>query len=137
MAARIGWRLEDPQTSDIYLFPVNPHTDSGSHTIAKSVRYAVQAGIHQTGSGFDEISTIVSPGGVDMERISYDGKVYTQDQLNTLEVWCNKDYPIEIEDDLLRRYLILVDNFTPTRIRSNQSRWKHGYQFTAIVLEKL
>lgn len=135
--ARRGWSFYDPLTDDLYVWPVNPHTDSGSHAISKNPGYSVKAGSHRNASGFDEISTIVYSTGPDIERFSYSGFVYTEDHLEKMIEWCSKDYAVELTEDLGRTFLIIIENFNLKRVRSRQTPWKHSYDFSGYVLDRL
>lgn len=135
--SRRGWQFIDPLTDEVYVWPVNPHTDSGSHAIEKNVEWDVRAGSHRTAAGAHQISTIVFSKGRNLERFSYSGFVYDQDQLEAMNEWISKDYAIEMVDDLGRVFVILVEEFSTSRVRSRQSPWKHEYNFSGIVLDRI
>ena len=135
--ARISWVFIDPETYEEYNLPVNPNTDSGSHAITKQVDYSVKAGSFQDGLGQDHIATVIYSKGADLQSMAYEGFAYNETELSNLELWFTKKYPIEIQDDLGRRWLIMVENFTKSRVRSNQNRFKHAWTMSAIVLERI
>ena len=135
--SRIGWVLYDPHTDETYTLPVNPYEDSGSFTITKTVGYQSAAATYQTPSGYDDVGTVVFATGTDLMPFSFKGRVYNQTDKATLESWVSKDYPIEMRDDLLRNYLIIVEEFSLSRVRSKQNPFKHEYNFSGFVLEEL
>lgn len=136
--ARVGWNFYDPDTDETFVFPVNPYQDSGSHAITKAVDWEVSSGDHYDPvAGEHRVSTLISSKGAEPERFAYVGRVYTQQELEDLQFWCAKDYPIELTDDLLRSWLVMVESLDLTRVKSRQYYYKHEYKFTGIVLEEL
>lgn len=135
--ARIPWYFHDPVLDETYAWPVNPSEDNGSNTISKASKFQVQAGMHRNSAGIDDISTIMMQGGKDLESFSYSGNIYNQQQLEAFEYWCEKDYAVELTDDLGRTWSVLIESFSTQRVRSNQNPYKHSYQMTGIILEEL
>lgn len=136
--ARTGWVFYDIIEDETYIMPVNPYQDNGSHNIERDTKYEVNAGMYRDSSDNDRMSTIVAFQSNGVPRFSYAGRVYDQDQLEALEAWSSKDYPINMTDDLGRSYSVLIDKFTlDSRVRSAGSPYKHEYTLSGIILEEL
>ena len=134
---RIAWTFTDPVTSEIYRWEVNPREDAGSNAINRTVGYSSMAGMHRGANGEDRMDTILFESNVQQQTFSYTGAVYTSQQYAIMEDWCSRDYPLQLTDDLGRSWLVMVTQFTPARLRSRQSPYKHSYTFSGIVLEEL
>ena len=134
---RVAWEFYDPNLDTTYILPVNPNADNGSNTISKNVKYAVAAGMHQNSAGDDVISSIVNSTGSNLRPFSYTGNLYTLEQLTAFKLWFAKRYPIEIQDDLGRRFLVLIETFEINRVKSNAHRLKHSYSFAGTILERI
>lgn len=134
---RKAWVFYDPLDDTEYRWEVNPSQDSGSLGIVKDIGFSAMAGMHQTASGYDDISAIVSSNGPSLRTLSFSGATLTKGQLDSMNFWSSKPYPIELTDDLGRTFEILVKTFTTARVRSRMYPWKHSYNFEAIVLREL
>lgn len=134
---RVAWTFTDPVTTEVYRWEVNPREDAGSHSINRTVGYATQAGMRRGTGGDDRMDTILFESNVQQETFSYTGYVYTAQHYAIMVDWCSRDYPLQLTDDLGRSWLVMVTQFTPSRVRSRQSRYKHAYTFSGIVLEEL
>lgn len=136
--ARTPFQFYDSIEDETYVWPVNPYQDNGSHNIEREVKYEVNAGMYQDNSGNDRISTIIGFQADSVPRFSYAGRVYDQAQLEAMEEWAAKDYPINMSDDLGRTYSVLIDKFTlDARARVRHRPFKHEYTLTGIILEVL
>lgn len=137
MALRIPWKFTDPDTLDELYLSINPKDDQGSFGIQKNIGYSNMAGTKSLGPGMRDSAALVYAAGTELEVVSYGGNLYQEVQLDDLLTWFSKDYPIEIEDDLGRKNLIMIETFDVSRVRSAKYMWKHSYTFTGIVLEYL
>lgn len=137
MALRIPWKFTDPDTLDELYLSINPKEDQGSFGVQKSVGYSNMSGTKSLGPGMMDSAALVYALGAELEVVSYGGNLYQESQLGDLLTWFSKDYPIEVEDDLGRRNLIMIETFEVFRARSAKYKWKHSYTFTGIVLEYL
>lgn len=138
MSERIGWILEDPVTSEVRILPTNPHSDSGSNAIIKSVAYQTSMSNYRDSSGVDRtFGTVVFSGSSDLERFAYSGNIYTKDEKDAWEDWCSREYPVYLTDDLKRRWLVMFDNFEPSRVKSRKYPWKHSYVLSGIILAEV
>lgn len=138
MATRIAWKFTDDVLTTEWFLPVNPTADAGSHAITKTVRYSVTASNYLDNSNTLRIGdTVAQDASSEVERFSYTGTVYKKDQLANFRLWCNKDYPWTLRDDLGRVFLIYVENFSTERVRSVKFPWKHTYSFSGVVLEEI
>lgn len=135
--SRTAWHFYDPHTTEEYFWPVNPNTDSGSHAQNKSTNYIVSAGFYENSSNEHNIAELINVQSVDQSVFSYDGNVYTLDQLNALDYWSSKDHELELTDDLGRTFLIYVTKFSYSRVRSRQFPYKHSYNISGIILEEI
>ena len=134
---RVGWRFRDLITAEEYFLPVNPTSDSGSHAFSKVTAYEVPISTHRTLNGQTRVDDVViynKP--KEVERFSYSGTVYTEDQLVQFERWAAKPYEWELKDDLGREFVIYVEEFTTERQRSVKYPWKHSYSFSGLVLRE-
>ena len=133
---RTAWELYDPVTLETYVWPVNPHTDNGSHAITKRTGYEVVAGLRQSG-GDDRIDSIVFGNGFELEKFAYEGKTYSLAERETLEDWATRDYDVILKDDLGREYSVLIESIVFSRLRSVKNRFKQSYTLSGIILEEL
>lgn len=131
---RTAWTLYDPIEDVTYAFPVNPYQDNGSNAVADRTSFQVKAGAYQDGLGGDHISNIVMDAGTEMERFDYTGRTYTQQELDALEVWARKNYPVELTDDLGRHWMVMIEAVQPQRVRNGKNQWKHEYTFRGFIL---
>ena len=131
--SRIPWVFTDPVTSDVYVLPVNPNSDGGSFGVEKTIAYSAVAGCSQ----FSNRNILIYTTGIGMGSFSYSGNLYTAEHLLAFEDWFSRDYPFEIEDDLGRRILAVVESFDLKRARTRHHLWKHSYTFSGSVLEEL
>lgn len=135
---RKAWRFRDLVTSEDYYLPVNPLTDNGSQAISKQTKYEAHASTYVSSLNQLRIDDVViqdSPS--EIERFSYEGTLYTQDQYEALLYWASKPYEWELRDDLGREFLIVVEEFTPRRSRSVHFPWKHTYTFAGVIIREL
>lgn len=135
--ARSPWSLYDPVTTEEYNWPVNPHTDNGSHAVSKGTKYEVYAGLRQSSTSDDRIDAIIAFGQDDPSKLSYSGFVYNQTQLTALEGWANKNYAVTLTDDIGREFSVYIESFRLERVRSNKHPFKHSYTLDAFILEEL
>lgn len=135
--ARNAWKFYDPDTLEEYTWPVNPNSDSGSHSLNKSLNYNVSAAFYQNAAGSHHIADLINVQSVDQTPFSYDGNVYDVDQLNALDYWSNKDHAVYLTDDLGRTFVVYVSKFTYSRVRSRQFPYKHSYNISGIILEEI
>lgn len=136
--SRIAWRFYDPVTFEEYFLPVNPREDSGSFSISKGTKYEVATSTYVDNSNTLRVNdTVIQDSPSEQEGFAYSGTIYTKDQYDAFTLWFDKDYPWQIRDDLGREILVIVDKFSTDRIRSNKFRWKHGYNFSGIILEEI
>ena len=135
--ARIGWYMYDPEMDETYVFEVNPYEDNGSNVVSKEVSYAASSATWRNNTGEDQISNVAFGGFKTLERMNYAGRVYTKQQYDDLKEWAEKDYPLQITDDLLRTYLVMIEDVTFSRVRSLPSPYKHTYEFRALILEEV
>lgn len=133
MAERIPWKFTDTETAEVYYLPVNPNSDGGSFNLAKNQNYSITAGDTQGSRS----KTLVFASGVELGSFSYSGNLYSSEQLLAFEDWFSRDYPFEIEDDLGRKILAMVELFEIKRARSRHHIWKHTYTFSGSILEEL
>ena len=137
MALRVPWVFTDPVTSDVLHLSINPKEDQGSFAIQKQVSYSNTSGVKRPTPSTPESATVIYAMGAEPSIVSYAGNLYTQQQLTDLQTWFTKEYPIQIEDDLGRKNLVMIETFEVTRVRSGNHPWKHSYTFTGVILETL
>lgn len=138
MATRIAWKFTDDVLATEWFLPVNPNADAGSHGITKSNSYSGSVSNYVDNSNTLRVGdTVAHDAPNDIERFSYKGTVYKKDQLDNFRLWCRKDYPWKLRDDLGRVFLIYVEDFSTDRVRSVKFPWKHNYSFSGIVLEEI
>ncbi len=135
--ARSAWRFIDPITDEEYAWPVNPREDSGSHAITRSTNYAASAAQRRTSAGVDTIDNVIFQKNMEQQVFSYTGYVYTVEQYNALQSWADKNYAVELYDDLGRGFLVYTTEVNFSRVRSNMNPYKHNYTFNGIILEEL
>lgn len=135
--SRIAWRFYDPDTTEEYVWPVNPNVDSGSHARSKNLAYSSVAGSYQNGLNSHHIGELINVQNVEQSSFSYDGNVYNVDQLIALEEWVNKDHAVHLTDDLDRTFVVYLSKISFNRVRSRQYPYKHSYNISGIILEEI
>ena len=135
--SRVPWLWYDEVEDETYAMPVNPYEDSGSNGIGRLTQYTVNAARYQDDSGVDRIGNLVYYGSDDVPRHTYNGRLYTQQQVQDFMAVVAKNYPLEVTDDLDRSFQVFIENFTLDRVRSNKDPWKHEYTLTFIVIQEL
>lgn len=135
--SRIPWRFVDPETNEQMYFDVNPFQDNTSNAFNRRIAYSVSAGLRRTSAGIHTIDNIIYSPGFDQRTFSYQGKVYNQTQLEIMETWVEKNYPLELWDDLGRGCLVYITDFTLDRERKIKNPYKHTYVLNGIILETL
>lgn len=135
--ARSAWRFVDPETTEEYVWPVNPNNDSGSNAMSKQFAYTAVSASRSNSLGEHSIGTVIHQSNVNQSTFSYDGIIYTVDQYAAFEEWAQKEYPVELYDDLGRGYLVYITKFAPSRIRSTKTPFKHSYTISGIILGEL
>lgn len=136
--SRIAWRFRDLITSDVYHLPVNPLTDSGSNGISKQTKYESAISTYMSSLNQLRIDDVViqdSPS--EIERFSYAGTLYTKEEYDAFTEWFSKTYEWELRDDLGREFLVVAEEFTPSRARSAKFPWKHTYTFSGVIIREL
>lgn len=135
--ARTAWKLEDTVLAETYFLPVNPHTDDAGMALSKVSTYQVVAATYQDSSLNDRIGTLIQLAPDEQVKFGYTGNVYNKAELEAWEYWASKPYPIEMTDDLGRTFLVYLESFQPSRVRSRQYPWKHSYKLTGWVFAEI
>ena len=138
MSARIPWTLTDTQTLDVYALPVNPSEEQNSpDTISKNVKYSTNSAVRRGGDSYAKVDNIIFSSGGALVTAQYSGNVYNSTDIVALKLWAAKNHPLELQDDLGRKYDILMQGLQLERVRSQKSPLKHRYTLKFIVLDRL
>lgn len=123
--ARIPWVLTDPVTMDSYDLPVNPK-ESDSPGIKKSLT------THNTTAPGGAV--LIFEGEDSPQSITSSGTLLTQGEYEAFLEWADKRYPVELEDDLGRTYLIYIESYEAKRVRSRMYPWRHEFTLHYTIL---
>jgi len=124
--ALVRWKFTDPVNLDEYEFEINPSA-GGSPAIQKTFQY-------QNTSAPDG-KTIIFEGRDQVQKIEFSGRLLSEAQYTAFETWANKRYQVQIEDDLGRSFYIIIESFTPTRVRRRSHPWTHDYSISATIVD--
>ena len=123
IGVRFPWILQEADGVDYYEFAINPLSAK-----MPSVRRTITRERTATGN------PILFQGRSAPQVLSFSGTILTEEHLNALRTWVQKETQVHITDDLGRGYWVYFTTFSPTRQRSNQSPWRHEFSAEAIVL---
>jgi hypothetical protein len=128
MAARIGWRWEDPVEGTVVIMPINPNAGA-SPKFQKSLSKKTTTAPGSLGQA------LIFEGADEPSQFDFSGVLLTEQHYNfILNAW-RKRHPVRLTDDLGRTFTIYLESFTPERQRNNTYPWKHTYQATAVIVE--
>lgn len=120
----VRWMFTDTSTSTSYTLEVNPDA-GGSPT-------------HQKHFGFESTAapdgkTLIFEGRDQPQKLEFSGTLLSEAHYTALATWFSKRSQIIITDDLGRQFTVIIESFTPTRVRSALYPWKHTYKITATL----
>lgn len=122
----VRWRFEDPLSLEVHTFEINP-SEGGSPSFSKQFQT-------QNTSAPDG-KTLIFEGRDTVQRLEFEGTILSEDEYNTFAEWFDKRRQIKIIDDLGREFWVLIESFSPTRVRAASRPWKHTYKVTAIIVD--
>lgn len=96
------WQLEDPVTSAIYQFTVNPKAQGGMIPVPTVSEKTTTTGQPISNEGAARASEMVAT-----------GFLLTEAQYDAFLTWVNKPYRVFLTDDLGRQYIAFVKAFQP------------------------
>lgn len=114
----VRWTFEDPVTSDIAEFYVNPK-EGGSPSYAKNIVFKNTAG--------PDGRVIVFEGRPEVKELSFNGVILTEEEYDFFVEWFNKKNQFYVTDDLGRIFSIYIIGLDLRRIRAAMHPWKHEY----------
>jgi hypothetical protein len=112
-------------TYEYYDFEINP-SSGGTPGLSKNIVYQSTAAASN--------KTIVMKRAAEPTTVSVQGTITTQLQLDTLATWAKKRYPINLQDDLDRKYLIYIESFDVRREPSSDTPYSHSYTLTYLIV---
>lgn len=124
--AVVRWTFEDPVTLDSYTFPINPSA-GGSPSFAKTFNYAVTAA--------PDGKIVVFEGRDAPQTLEFRGTLFTESEFDAFVEWFEKRYQVKVTDDLGRQFWIVIESFTPERVRARSHPWKHAYTVRATIVD--
>lgn len=122
------WVLSEPSTGESYELEINP-SEGGTPKRAKRFEFSEPVG--------ESGAVIVFQGPDEMLQTDVSGAVLSRSHLLALRTWFEKDSELTLTDDLGRVMTILLTSFEPSRVRSNNYRWRHGYNMSYVVLAEV
>lgn len=122
----VRWSFYDPFTTDTYVFEINPN-DGGSRQFKRNFAYQNTAAA--------DGKTLVFEGRAQQQSVDFSGTLLTQAQFDAFQTWWAKGNQILMTDDLGRASWIVIEEFTPKRVRAVQYPWKHTYNIKATVVD--
>lgn len=122
----VRWQFADPVSLETYTFSINP-SSGGSPSYGKTFDFANTAG--------PDGKVLVFQGRDKVKKLSFDGKILTEDDYNAMILWFNKRNQITLTDDLGRTFTIIIEEFSPKRERASSSPWKHSYTVSASIVD--
>lgn len=122
-AERTPWVFDDVHASLTYELEINPQN-------------ATMPGIMKTLTATPTARgrPILSQGRNKPQQMQLSGTILTQEQLETVRSWCEKEKQIRITDDLARQFWVYLSNFDPRRVRSVEYPWRHEFTLTCTVV---
>ncbi len=126
MADVVRWIFYDAGTDETYVFPVNP-SSGGSPAYKKTFTF-------QNTSAPDG-KTLVFQGRPETQTLDFDGTLFEQVELDAFVTWWQKQNQINLTDDLGRQYSIVIQEFSPKRVRAALHPWKHTYSCKALIVD--
>jgi hypothetical protein len=124
--AIVRWTFEDPSTSEVYVFPINP-SDGGSPSYEKNFVYE--------NTSAPDGKVIVFQGRNNPVKGTFSGTILHKEQYDAFVDWFNKKNQIYITDDLGRNFSIIIESFKPSRQRAVHFPWKHSYQVDYTIVD--
>jgi hypothetical protein len=122
----VRWEFYDPIETETKVFEINPNA-GGTPTYERTISY--QSTLAPDGP------TLVFAGRNQPLKISFSGVILTETEYDDMIEWFQKNYPIQLTDDLGREMIILITKFEPKRIRMASRQWRHDYSVEATILE--
>ncbi len=116
------WAFSDDVLTETYSFDVNPNR-GGTPSFEKNLTYS------STPAG----SPIVFEGRDKPRTFTISGILREEAQLNALQSWYEKDYQIEITDDLGRQFWVFITDLEFQRAQTR--RWPFRHTFTMNYIE--
>lgn len=124
--AVVRWTFEDPVTSELHEFPINPK-EGGTPAFKKNIT--------TKSTSAPDGQAILFEGRRDVQTGEFKGVVRSEDEYNDMVYWFNKHNQIYMTDDLGRTQTIYVTDLSMTRVRQVQWPWKHEYTVQYTVLD--
>jgi hypothetical protein len=112
----IAWTFTDGIAPETYQVPINPN-QGGSPQLQKTLTTT-------TSSNGTEI---VFEGRDRPRTFSIRGVILEESHLTAFENWYNKNYQVQVTDDLSRTYWIYITRFTAERAPSRNHNFRHKF----------
>lgn len=122
----VKWQFYDPVTTESYTFEINP-SQGGSPQLSKNFAYQSTAA--------PDGKVIAFEGRIPVQTIEFSGTILSQSQYDAIIEWFNKPYQIQVTDDLGRSFVIVIEQFSPTRERAFHYPYKHSYTVRATIVD--
>ncbi len=122
----VKWTFSDPVTLDEVTWEVNPR-EGGTPSYQKNITYK--------NTSAPDGKVVVFQGRNNPTPIEFSGVILNQAQYDMFVTWWEKDYQVDITDDLGREFSILIESFVPKRERARSHPWKHTYTVTATIVD--
>jgi len=130
MTSRWGtWILEevDPvELDDTFVFNIGPNNASMPfHSKASAYSYL------DHGAAVQDSQLLV--GG----DFSISGTLIDEQQHERFDEWASKPRPVIFKDHLGRQFLVIIESYEPSRVRSAGAPWKHTWSLQMFAIERL
>jgi hypothetical protein len=124
LSERVAWVFQELGTApDTYILPINP-LDATMPSLVKTVTTLT------TASGLP----VNFEGAAEPGQMKFSGTLLMEEQFRALEEWSKKTTQIQITDDLLQSYWVVITMFDPRRAYHPQYPWRHEYTIEATVI---
>jgi hypothetical protein len=120
------WVFQDPATSDVYHFAINPNTMNSPYG-PKKIEFAATTAIDGQKLAFEGQSPPV--------EWQFSGTLLAQAQYDAFVTWSQKRNRIWVTDHYGRAWLCYITNFQPTAKRSHQFPWAHDWEMTVLIFD--
>lgn len=122
------WKLTDYSTGTAvdFVFPVNPNEFShpGKEVNVKNEQTVATSG-----------SVVMFMGRPGVRKMQFGGSIRTQAFYDDMQTWMAKWNPLELTDDQGNTWSIIVEKYTPRRLRKANNQWRFNYTVDASVVE--
>lgn len=124
--AVVRWTFSDPVTLEVYEFELNP-SEATEPQYEKAMTYEKTAG--QNGQ------VLAYEGRREPQRLTWKGAILDNDEHEVFKEWFEKNYQIDVTDDLGQEFRVYITKYAPERKRAVMHPYKRMYSIEALVID--